>query len=347
MIAFYLQKAGGITVVWKELITRMLRDRQDIVLILQNTECENIYFRQIMEYEPKTLIENGSKVKINRYMPVNCHFEENSSFVSTYYRIPKEKQIKQYTLVHDFTYEHYVKGIRKLVHAFQKKNSVRHSDVIICVSENTKSDLLKFYSWSNDKKIHVIYNGVSDVYRHIDNVTEIKALGKYNNEPFFLFVGSRAKYKRFDFAVDVSAKYKFGLVIIGGGKLTESETTELDSKLGDNYIQLLGIEDEELNLIYNKAFALLYPSEYEGFGIPIIEAQKAGCHVIAKDSSSVSEIITDDAILMKKCTLKEAERVINLYKADRERLINKGYENSEKFSWEKTYQEYKDMLFYV
>ena len=66
MIAFYLQKAGGITNVWKELLIRMLRDRMDVILILQSAECHNIYFEQIMSLAPEIIYENGNNIFINR-----------------------------------------------------------------------------------------------------------------------------------------------------------------------------------------------------------------------------------------------------------------------------------------
>lgn len=343
MIAFYLQKAGGITVVWKELIIRMLRDRYHVILILQNAACDNLYFEQIMQRKPKIVYEQGQSVRINRYMPVRCHFEEGSSFISTYYRVPEKSTLKQYVVVHDFTYEYYVKGIKKAVHAWQKKKAVQHATVVICVSENTKKDLKKFYPWAKNKEIHVIYNGINETYRHLETVGEIKLLGKYNKEPYFMFVGSRAVYKRFDFAIAVAAQCEYGLLIIGGGKLTESEITELENRLGNNYLQLLGVEDEELNQIYNKAFALIYPSEYEGFGIPVIEAQKTGCPVIAREGSSISEIVKNKELLMKECTLEEAERVLKIFH-DKEEILEEGYKNAERFSWEKTYQEYRKRL---
>ena len=67
MIAFYLQRAGGITSVWKELIIRLLRDKKKIVLILQKIKCENIYFNQIMELKPEIVYEQGIALSINRY----------------------------------------------------------------------------------------------------------------------------------------------------------------------------------------------------------------------------------------------------------------------------------------
>lgn len=346
MIAFYLQKAGGITVVWKELITRMLRDKWNLVLILQNAKCNNIYFEEIMSLEPKFICEAGVSVKANRYRPVNNFMEKGSAFASTYYRVVNNKNIRQYTLVHDFTYEYYAKGIRKIVHQWQKRKSVRKADVVICVSENTKKDLVMFYPWANDKKVHVIYNGVSNTYEPISTKNNSNIRNEKSNYPFFLYVGSRAKYKRFDLAVDIAEYYGYMLLIIGGGRLNEDECCYLENRIKGNYIQKLGIEEVELNEIYNSAVALLYPSEYEGFGIPILEAQKAGCPVVARKGSSVDEVVNNDDILMKESTLDEARRVIGMLKDDtkRSQIIEYGYANASRFSWDITYDQYRKLI---
>lgn len=346
MIAFYLQKAGGITSVWKELLIRMLKDKLNVVLILQNTECENIYFNQIMEFSPSVIYEKGDNVKINRYLPIRCHLEKESKFFSTYYRISLNNSIQQYVIVHDFTYEYYVKGIRRMVHSYQKKAAIKYADVIVCVSENTKKDLLQFYPWAGKKEVHVIYNGVNEVYKPCDNVEIIEELGKYNDIPFLLYVGSRVVYKRFDFAVNIAEKCEYGLVIIGGGELSGEEIELLNTGIKNSYLHISPISDERLNLIYNRAFALIYPSEYEGFGIPVIEAQKAGCPVIARRGSSISEIVKEE-LLIKEYSLQEVLEFISLLKDEQKRklICQEGYLNAKRFSWAKTYEQYKKLFY--
>lgn len=347
MIAFYLQKAGGITSVWKELLIRLLRDKEDIVLILQDKECENIYFKQIMDFNPNVIYEKGKKININRYKPVNCKLEKNAGFISTYYRYTRDKNTKQFVLVHDFTYEYYVHGLKKWVHAFQKRLAVKKAGVTICVSKNTQKDMLHFYPWVKDKENYVIYNGANEIYRRKENIGEVECLGKYNHINFLLYVGSRAKYKRFDFAVDVATTYAYPLVIIGGGEFSASEKDLLDSKLNNNYLHLTGISDEILNDIYNKAFALLYPSEYEGFGIPIIEAQRAGCPVIAYACSAVSEVIGNSETVIYQYNTNEIKHILKKLNEDRirELIIGSGNENTQRFSWEKTYDMYRVLIF--
>lgn len=345
MIAFYLQRAGGITSVWKELIIRMLEDGLDVILILQNVECKNIYFNHIMELAPNVIYEKGNNVRINRYLPIRCHMEKGSKFFSTYYRISTDRSFHQYVIVHDFTYEHYVKGIRKLVHSWQKKTAVKCADAIVCVSENTKKDLLQFYPWARKKDIYVIYNGVSGVYRPCYDIEFIEELDKYNDIPFLLYVGSRAVYKRFDFAVRMAKKCGYRLVIIGGGELNKEEIALLNEGVKDNYLHISELSDEKLNLVYNKAFALIYPSEYEGFGLPIIEAQRAGCPVITCKGSSISEIVKEE-LLIENYSWQEVLKLVSKLESEEKRKVIclEGFANAEKYSWEKAYDQYKKAL---
>lgn len=347
MIAFYLQKAGGITSVWKELLIRMMKDEMHVVLILQDSECHNIYFKQIMSLNPEVIYEKGSKIYINRYLPIRCHLESGSRFLSTYYRVSLDKTILQYSIVHDFTYEHYMKGIKRVVHSLQKKWAVKYANNLVCVSENTKKDLMLYYPWVRNEDIYVIYNGVSKIYQPCSSIGTVKELGRYNKNPFLLYVGSRATYKRFDVAVKIAGNRGYGLVIVGGGMLNKKESELLMHEMGDHYIHISGISDERLNLIYNKAFALIYPSEYEGFGMPIVEAQRAGCPVIACKGSSVSEVMGKKGMLLSKGEVSEAERLIdNLENKEyRAMIIAEGYKNAERFSWDKTYDEYKKLLY--
>jgi len=346
MIAFYLQKAGGVTNVWKELITRMIHDNRQIILILQEGECDNIYFDQIMSLNPSVIYEKRLYIGINRYLPVKCRMEKDSGFISTYYRIVSNKTVKQYTLVHDFVYEYYAKGLRKWVHSFQKKTSIKHADTIFCVSKNTLKDLIRFYPWAESGNHYVIYNGVSKEYRKIDEEIIVDELGEYNNKNFLLYIGSRSKYKRFDFAVEVANHFGYDVVIIGGGNLNAKESKLLHNALKGKYIHIKNIENDTLNKIYNKAFALIYPSEYEGFGIPVIEAQRAGCPVIAKKGSSINEVFGNVDNLMQDNTLTEAGRIIDMLKNNdkREKICSQGYINSKRFDWDRTYIKLKEII---
>ena len=101
------------------------------------------------------------------------------------------------------------------------------------------------------------------------------------------------------------------------------------------------IDNEELNYLYNGAFALIYPSKYEGFGIPILEAQKAGCPVLAYCSSSIPEVMGDSSYMLKTHELNEAIYYLDLLRNPEIRnvCIDKGLLNAKRFNWDKMYNE--------
>ena len=130
------------------------------------------------------------------------------------------------------------------------------------------------------------------------------------------------------------------LVVVGGGKLSKDDFTLIDPLIRKNHFKhYLGINNIFLNILYNNAFTLLYPSSYEGFGIPVLEAQKAGCPVIAYNSSSIPEIIGNSGFLLSKpsvsdaCSIIEEIRNINTFNE----TIENGLINAKRFSWDNTY----------
>ena len=132
------------------------------------------------------------------------------------------------------------------------------------------------------------------------------------------------------------------LVIAGGEKLSVQEQELLNTCLGPAHYKWVGrVDNAELNRLYNQAKCLVYPSAYEGFGIPPIEAQKAGCPVIAMNSSSLPEVVKDSGILLDNLTsasLKDALSLLS-FPTERQNLIVAGLKNSKRFSWDLTFQQ--------
>ena len=139
-------------------------------------------------------------------------------------------------------------------------------------------------------------------------------------------------------------------MVIAGNKLSEDERIELEQHISDSrYVSLGYTEDERLNELYNNAAALVYPSSYEGFGIPVLEAQQAGCPVIALNTSSIPEVISKTPencpLLMKEGTEKELlDKILLLSDKDlMNQVVAEGLENAKRFSWDKMYREYTEL----
>lgn len=341
-IGFYLQKSGGLSIYWSELLNRVIKEKELEYEILERNEIPNNIFRKNLELI-KVRKFSFLPLSIARYLPVILFSREKKIFHSSLYRFAWGVNVKNVTTVHDFTYEYYMKGISKVIHTFQKRIAIFFSDVIICISNNTKDDLIKFCPWVDSKKIRVVYNGVNENYKKIDKTNfecDNEALNEFLKEKFVLFVGHRTTYKNFDLvskALNNNANYK---LVIVGEKLNEKELDLLDGYNVD-YFYAGRVTTNDLNILYNHAFALLYPSSYEGFGIPIIEAMRAGCPVIVNNSSSIPEVAEDAAIYLKSLTDKSILESLELLEnADlRMKLQEKGYINVMRFSWDKTYAE--------
>jgi mannosyltransferase len=256
---------------------------------------------------------------------------QKAVFHSTYYRLPKQR-VPVVTTVHDFTYERVLGGPKKWVHSAQKSWAIRGSDIIACVSENTKQDLLYYNPSISPDRCCVVYNGVSDDFYVIEGL-------KTNNR--VLFVGDRSRYKNFGSAVMALAAHPdLRLACIGGGQFKPRELALMRRYIPNRFEHLGYLSVAGLNEAYNQAFCLLYPSLYEGFGIPVIEAQKAGCPVIACAASSIPEVAGDAAILMESGSPDEiVEALESAGKAEhRAQLRQAGFQNAAKFSWERNYE---------
>ena len=296
-IIFSLQRFGGISVVWNELLQRAQADKE-----LNLTE---------LDYRNERLYRWLERYRIPDYMA-----DKPSVFHSSYFRVLPQAGVHNVTTVHDLTYHFYRKGLPKAVHLWEEARALKHSEAIICISENTKRDLLTFYPWVKEETIHVIYNGVSDDFYPIKNIEK---------KGYLLFIGnSSVGYKRYDIAQEVAKRT--GLELVAARNVTS----------------------EELNKLYNEALCLLYPSDYEGFGLPILEAQKAGCPVIAQNYSSVPEVIGKGGLIVEhssteKIVQQMVEKVNEVQSRPMQGIIAAGIENAKRFSWDNTYEQTKNV----
>lgn len=336
-IAFSLQNSGGVTGVWKELISRFLKYKDFSCTFVEYKNAQkNINRREVIIPSNLLLQVKKSPILFERYL--NPRLQNNQSkfiFHSSYYRTSRNKNAINITTVHDFIHEKFRSGIPMYINHIQKKYALMNSDAIICVSESTKNDLKFYFPNIDQDKIHVIYNGVdSDVFKKlsIDKPHTIYNLGNY-----ILYVGNRKqKYKNFESLVGALQFHtELNLVLVGGGPPSKNELQILNNKLSKRIIYLENVDNQKLNILYNFAFALVYPSVYEGFGMPIIEAQSAGCPVIATKCPSVTEITNQSAILTNTGSIVELTESIELLKNNdqREAYIKKGLINSKSFSW--------------
>ena len=347
-IIFSLQHAGGISKYWSELLRRILESDVDRFFLL-DYENSNLFRQELSHFvSAERILKSDSRlipIWLYRYMDVSM-CQDKSIFHSSYYRVSSNRLCSNITTVHDFTYELFASPLRRLPHAVQKKRAIFNSEIIICVSQNTKVDLLTLYPEIGDDRVYVVNNGVDDVFTplSLQRNLELKSLYNFNWGSYILYVGDRkAKYKNFNFVVSAAKERRTRLLIVGGGPLSTIEYNWLCKDLGINNFRIeINVSSEKLNLIYNNAICLIYPSRYEGFGIPILEAQAAGCPVLTTNFSCIPEIAGQGAITLDNISVESlSEGVLFLLNDSyfRRDLIRKGFENVKKYSWDRCYNE--------
>lgn len=335
-IIFNLQRSGGISVYWKELIERIMNESSiDVDFIEYLGAEENIFRKQVKICEKEIRLKSSfPNINFRRYTNLNNTSDEQTIFHSSYYRTMKGKNILNVVTVHDFTYEKKVKTITGKIHIYQKKKALKRADGIICISENTKKDMVQLYPELKNKSIKVIYNGFNGQDYYPIPETEV--------ENSVIFVGARKGYKNFNEVVEILSGFENISLKIVGSQLDQEEVNLLNQKLPNRYTLYNYISNEDLNILYNKSICLVYLSEYEGFGIPILEAMSAGCPVVALKKSSIPEVAGDAGVLFDKIDYESVRNAIldlRENKEYREEQIKKGQKNSKRFSWDKCYQE--------
>ena len=269
----------------------------------------------------------------------------------TYYSLLTQQEFSQYrcpvvVTVYDLIHETFRAQIDPSgKHIEQKRKAILAAQHIICISKNTKLDLINFYSIS-EEKISVTYLASS--------IDKDLSLGKEKvpSRPYYLHVGSRdAHYKNFDsllfaFAKMVSVQPEVMLCVVGY-PFKEDEVRLINELKLSDHVQHFGYaSDTHLAKLYRCSIALVYPSLYEGFGIPPLEAMSCGTVVVASNSSSLPEVVGDAGVLFDpKATKDLADILLTLLddNTERDRLIAAGYQRAKAFSWEKTVAQTLDV----
>ena len=338
-IIFGIQRNGGISVVWRELLSRMQNHIQNIRYV--DVAPHSNYSRNMLDIPTAAILQRIRYPKLSRYLNVGLQVNQPFIFHSSYYRYCTNRNAINITTVHDFTYEFFIKGLKKSVHSWQKFSAIRNSAAVVCISENTKRDLLKLMPDLDESKVRVIYNGVSEYFCQLHESAEEAQL-PFPEKSYVVFIGRRDNYKNFNLTVRGIASTSLNLLIIGN-QLSKLERREIEQYLPHQRYQCLSyIPDERLNQLYNHAAALVYPSAYEGFGLPVLEAQRAGCPVIALNASAIPEVIGHTPLLMQKNNETELVQRLNMLSDSSlmKRVIDNGLLNAQRFSWDNMTKQY-------
>ena len=334
-IVYDLQNFGGISTYWYELTTRALNNPEVNMRFYQTGLKKNNVLSKNLDLSTRQVaVSKGNSRMIERFRTLDdWKFADKSIFHSSYFRVPVwDAKVKVVCTIHDFTHDLYFRGPRVWIHNFAKRRTIERSDAIITVSENTKSDLLKYFPKISADRIHVIHNGVSEKFQVLEHLPVGLGLS-------LLYVGGRDNYKNFNFAVDLVQRFKEYTLNIVGSPLSSLERVYLEKNLPGRYTVYSHVSVEKLNILYNQAACLLYPSSYEGFGIPLLEAMRAGCPFLALNGSSIPEVAGDAGYLLNKLDLDEGSMALEEIINRRSLFSQRGFHQSSKFSWDTCYEQ--------
>lgn len=354
-------KYGGISKYFYELAKNIASYKNSDIDVKINSP---FYKNNYLTHKDKNLNFNGIKVpdfkgsgklclKLNSFISPFFLKNFNPDLIhETYYNSLSQKNVntKKIITVHDMIHELFPNQFSSKDKTAELKNfAVNEADHILCNSYHTRNDLIKLLN-VNIEKTSVIYHALSFVEGN-----EINKFEKENN-PYILYVGSRNGYKNFIRFIKAYSnpkiKNSYNLIMFGGGKLNKKEI-ELLKKLKikkESFKQISG-NDLMLSNYYKSASLFVYPSLYEGFGVPPLEAMYNGCPVICSNSGSIPEVVGNAALFFDPYSEKSIQnQIISLLENSdlRSSLISKGFEQVKKYSWERcakeTYEVYDRIL---
>jgi glycosyltransferase involved in cell wall biosynthesis len=354
--AFVLQSYGGISRYFTRLAQGMLYMEQQVGIFaplhrngyLSALPKEVIHGKYIDRYPARTARffgaynQIGSRFQMARWKPDLVHETYYSKMATAPRRCPGVVTV--YDMIHElFPNDFPLKD--KAVNF--KRIAVERADHVICISENTKMDLMRLYGTSANK-LSVVHLGFDQFLSTTGSTRFVTPSGR----PFILYVGQRGGYKNFmGFLRAVASSSRllsdFDIIAFGGGLFSSGELSEI-SALGfseDQVIQKSGTDDL-LGSLYNSARSFVYPSLYEGFGIPPLEAMAHQCPVISSKSSSMPEVIGLAGEYFDPADRDDMCRAIEdvVYSDIRINLLQQsGNERLTSFSWDKCSRETLDI----
>lgn len=308
-------------------------------------------FKRKISYLPPKFLEflwNGIHL-----FPIENIVGNIDVFHSSDWLEPPTKKAKKVTTIHDLTVFRYPetfvsRGGHDIVKNQKRKLffAKQECDLIICVSESTKYDAMEILKIP-EKKLRVIHEAPDPAY-FPRNETEInKVKEKFEmKENYILCVGTREPRKNLDRAVmafaEITSQFPELSLLIAGkyGWGDDSSKFKIKNSKLESKAKLLGfVEQEDLAALYSGAEAFVYPSLYEGFGLPILDAMSCGVPVITSNVGSMKELAGGYSVLIDpESTDSIAEGILKVLKSDslKNELKTKGLKRSGEFSWDKT-----------
>lgn len=233
------------------------------------------------------------------------------------------------------------------------RSAVKRAERIIAVSEFTKKEILKFYRL-NPEKVKVVYEGLTKLGQNNEKNDDKEALLRYNiTKPFILYVGNAYPHKNLEFLLwsfKVLAEKWPGQLVLAGKKdyfYNRLENYSRELNLGDRCLFLGYIPDEDLAALYRSAEVYIFPSLYEGFGLPPLEAMSWGLPVLNSDIPCLREVCGEASEYFDpaaEASLVGKVRLLLNNQERREELRRFGFKQVEKYRWEEAVEKHQQIF---
>mgnify|MGYP001179143816 CR=1 FL=1 len=339
---FLTQKYGGISRYFAYLIKELAQKHTVAVPTFFQI---NSYLGEIKRVYPRIKYTGRFLAKINKLLTKITIESFKPDIVHPTYYDPyivqscKKRNSKFVITVHDMIHEMFPQyfGKKDLDWTYKAKyTTITSADLIITVSRTTKNDLIRVYG-IDEKKIRVVYHGTQflDFWK-----SKYSSYSRIISDGYVLFVGNRHGYKNFNFLVksleNTLKRHKIKLICAGGGKFN-SEEKKLISELSlESYIESIPYVDEyQLWNLYRGAEFFVFPSLYEGFGIPILEAWASKCPVLLSDIPVFREIASNHALFFDPRSEKDLNDKFEIMLSDyklRKEIVENSWNTVQDFS---------------
>jgi glycosyltransferase involved in cell wall biosynthesis len=351
---FSMQRAGGVNRYFANLIKRLPASFRPTLLTAHDCGLQRpahprleIYCRRNLDLRRVSHRLDHYRTRLKSYYL--RRIAQSAAFDvahPTYYRLTTRQELSAYrcpvvVTVWDLIDELFPqRADPRGVAAEMKRKAIQSASVIICISHNTKKDLLEHYKVP-ESKVRVTHLA-SEIHVGLSLCDE-----RVPSRPYYLYVGSRSGYKNFGallaaFRKAVSSRKEMRLWIVGPPFTRAEQRSISDLGLMTSIKHCGYATDERLAKIYSQSIALVYPSLYEGFGLPPLEAMSCGTAVLASGVSSIPEVVGDAGMLFDPLSIDElADKLLFLLDnpGKRERLVLQGLERAKSFSWDRTVAE--------
>lgn len=260
------------------------------------------------------------------------------------YRLPIPYVVSIFDTVYS-CYPQSLSAVKRAVYEITMRLSIRNASLVLTHSECARADIISFFR-APASKVRVAPLGVEERFRpHEDREKMEFRCRRGLPDRFILYVGNHKPHKNVPSLVDALSRIRkdvsCSLLLLddGGDDCRRTRATVEAAGMSDRVVFLRDLPDSELPLLYNSADVFVFPSLYEGFGLPPLEAMACGTPVVTSNASSLPEVVGDAGIMVDPHSVEElADAILKVLRdADiRDRMISKGFERAKDFSWQET-----------